>query len=318
MTLDTTFANMSQPRILSTFRVSTKYFTPEDLELYVESNEILQRLERKKQERKEIKRAAKAIYNNSIRHYNTLAHINGLAESSFALSINESIDEPLLIMENRKVPSTPDKAEFDESYFSWPSSRQSTPRHMPKCDFSKQHPKLCTPLSQSFVNLTLNSSESGVFANDNARCKTLPMRQKGEPIKKSPSVALSSPLKRWLPRTKNSVKLLSCRVIDEYENLKIYEEEKQHLEHANPYDGQFQIYEEISYTHAIKSPMSRERECKISLKEMLFKKRDDVYAMYFRNVILSHLRHFRLPKRSMSYNILFDIYRGFCHCLQNS
>ncbi|XP_037894023.1 uncharacterized protein LOC119640222 [Glossina fuscipes] len=236
MTLDTTFANMSQPRILSTFRVSTKYFTPEDLELYVESNEILQRLERKKQERKEIKRAAKAIYNNSIRHYNTLAHINGLAESSFALSINESIDEPLLIMENRKVPSTPDKAEFDESYFSWPSSRQSTPRHMPKCDFSKQHPKLCTPLSQSFVNLTLNSSESGVFANDNARCKTLPMRQKGEPIKKSPSVALSSPLKRWLPRTKNSVKLLSCRVIDEYENLKIYEEEKQRNNNSNVFN----------------------------------------------------------------------------------
>lgn len=233
MALDTTFANMSQPRIPSKFRVSTKYFTPEDLQLYVESNEILQRLERKKQERKEIKRAAKAIYSNSIKHYSTLAHVNGLAESSFALSINESIDEPVLIMESRKVPSTPDKDEFDESYFSWPSSRQSTPRRLDRCDVSKQQPKLCTPLSQSFVNLTLNSSESGVFANDNARCKTLPMRQKGESIKKSLSFALPSPLKRWLPKRKNPVKLISCRVIDEYENLQIYEEEKQRNNNSN-------------------------------------------------------------------------------------
>ncbi|XP_075150147.1 disrupted underground network [Haematobia irritans] len=223
----TKFAQLPEP---SKFKINTQYFSPHDLNLFVESLETIQRLTIYKEERKELEKTNKAS-----RKFNTLSRIH--SESHLDRSSSDDVeDEPVMHLENKKVPSTPDsqRSQYDESYFSAPNSAHSSPRNSVIYNSSGLH----KDASDSLLSITIStdSEESGVFAigtssQDLYDSNPSPLRPRSKLITKRRSLSTRSRLiglvlKKECAKTP-CVRLISCRPLDEYETLEMYEQEQQ-------------------------------------------------------------------------------------------
>uniref|UniRef100_A0A1I8PB94 Uncharacterized protein n=1 Tax=Stomoxys calcitrans TaxID=35570 RepID=A0A1I8PB94_STOCA len=227
----TKFALLPEP---SKFKINTQFFSPHDLNLFVESLETIQRLTIFKEERKENEKASKLA--KSSRRFTTLTRIH--SESHLDRSSPEELEyEPVMHLENKKVPSTPDsqRSQYDESYFSAPNSVESSPRN----SVIYNSAAINKDSSDSLLSVTIStdSEESGVFpighssqelyeAHDNS-----PIRPRSKLITKRRSLSTRSRLiglvlKKECAKTP-CVQLISCRPLDEYETLEMYEQEQQ-------------------------------------------------------------------------------------------
>lgn len=221
----------------SRFKISTQYFSPHDLNLFIESLETIQRLTIEKEERKEQEKVKQMIKKTSNRFCSTLARIcsESTLDRSTGPSADEGEDETLLHLENKKVPSTPDsqRSQYDETYFSAPNSNESSPRNSV---IYKQ--KLSTNSSGSSlsINISSDSEESGVFpigrsTPDLFEPQNTPIRPRSKAVTKTRSLSTRSRLiglvlKKESAKT-SGVQLISCRALDEYETLEMYEQEQQ-------------------------------------------------------------------------------------------
>lgn len=227
----TKFTLLQEP---SKFKINTQFFSEHDLNLFVESLETIQRLTIEKQGRKQQEKAAKLA--KVARRFNTLARIH--SESHLDRSSGDEVeDEPILQMENKKVPSTPDsqRSQYDESYFSAPNSTQSSPRNsvIYNAQLNKDSSGSGSLLS---ITISTDSEESGVFpigssSQDLYEPQISTLRPRSKLITKKRSFSTRSKLiglvlKKETPKTP-CVQLISCRPLDEYETLEMYEQEQQ-------------------------------------------------------------------------------------------
>ncbi|XP_005186605.1 uncharacterized protein LOC101900394 [Musca domestica] len=228
----TKFTMLPEP---SKFKINTQYFSPHDLNLFVESLETIRRLTIEKQERKQQKKAAQLA--KAARTFNTLSRIH--SESCLDRSSADEIEEePIMHLENKKVPSTPDsqRSQYDESYFSAPNSAQSSPRN--SVIYNQQ---LNKDSDGSLLSITIStdSEESGVFpiggsTQDLYEPQPVPIRPRSKLVNKKRSLSTRSKLIGLVLKKETShkksqprVQLISCRPLDEYETLEMYEQEQQ-------------------------------------------------------------------------------------------
>ncbi|XP_065355827.1 uncharacterized protein LOC135950224 [Calliphora vicina] len=218
----------------SKFKINTQYFSAHDLALFVESLETITRLTREKEERKEQKKLLKLN-----KKFSTLPRISSMStlDSSSTNSDADEADEEMLLLENKKVPKSPDsqRSEYDETYFSAPSSTQSSPRN--SVIYQQQLSKNISHSTLSIIT-TSDSEESGVFPigcshHDMYEQQTNTIRPRSKVITKTRSLSTRSRLiglvmKKDLGKVP-SVELISCRALDEYETLEMYEQEQQQM-----------------------------------------------------------------------------------------
>lgn len=220
----------------SKFKINTQYFSPHDLSLFVESLETITRLTREKEERKEQKKLLKL--SNMHKKFSTLPRISSMStlDSSTSNSADEIDEEELLLLENKKVPKSPEsqRSEYDESYFSAPNSAQSSPRN--SVIYQQQLSKNSSQSTLSIIT-TSDSEESGVFPIGSShqslyeQQQTNTIRPRSKVINKSRSLSTRSRLINLVMKkeTVPSVELISCRALDEYETLEMYEQEQQQM-----------------------------------------------------------------------------------------
>lgn len=216
----------------SKFKINTQFFSPHDLNLFLESLDTISRLTKEKHEKQEQQKVA--TLKSISRKYNTLSRIgseSSLNSSRTIPSSEEGDDELMMLLEVKKVPKTPDSQRSeaeDGAYFSAPSSNQSSPRN--SVMYSKETSRCSSPF------FTSDSDESGVFpigeSNSNicASLENTPMRPRSKVITKTRSISKRSRLiglvrKKEAKKTP-TVQLLSHRALGEYETLNIYEEER--------------------------------------------------------------------------------------------
>ncbi|XP_061388111.1 uncharacterized protein LOC133323169 [Musca vetustissima] len=242
----------------SKFKINTQFFSPHDLNLFVESLETIRRLTIEKQERKQQRKAAQLA--KAARTFNTLTRIH--SESCLDRSSADEIEEEPAIMhlENKKVPSTPDsqRSQYDESYFSAPNSAQSSPRN--SVIYNQQ---LNKDSDGSLLSITIStdSEESGVFpigasSQDlyDAAAQNSPIRPRSKLVNKKRSLSTRSRLiglvlkKETAPKTP-VVQLLSCRPLDEYETLEMYEQEQQQQQLNNVLQAETEKLSRFSTLH---------------------------------------------------------------------
>lgn len=200
----------------SQMTINTAHFAPRDLSLFIESMEIIARLEREKEQRKHNKLNKKV---KSDMHSDYAASSTDCSVS--APSTDEAEDEPVLHLEAKKLPATPYKnLDFDETYFSGTDegSRSSSPRCSQIFDkISNSTAYSSSPIYASCLNTNKalsDSEESGVFPigeSTDYECIT-PLRPRSQVITKKPksrtirSRIISMVLKRDYVHHKNEDK----------------------------------------------------------------------------------------------------------------
>ncbi|KAM7353723.1 uncharacterized protein ACRADG_005684 [Cochliomyia hominivorax] len=220
----------------SKFKINTQYFSSHDLALFVESLETISRLTREKEERKEQKKLMKL--SNMNKKYSTLPRISSMStlDSSSSQSNDEMEEDEILLLENKKVPNSPEsqRSQYDESYFSAPNSAQSSPRN----SVIYQQQQLSKNGSRSTLSIitSSDSEESGVFPigssqQDLYEPQTASIRPRSKVITKSRSLSARSRLINLVMKkeTLPAVQLISCRALDEYETLEMYEQQQQQI-----------------------------------------------------------------------------------------
>ncbi|XP_037820062.1 uncharacterized protein LOC119609380 [Lucilia sericata] len=219
----------------SKFKINTQYFSPHDLSLFVESLETITRLAREKEERKEQKKLQKL--NNLSKKFCTLPRISSISTLDSSSTGASGDEEEILLLENKKVPKSPDsqRSEYDETYFSAPSSTQSSPRN--SVIFQQQLSKNSSHSTLSIIT-TSDSEESGVFPigtsyQDLYEPQNTTIRPRSKVITKSRSISTRSRLIGLVMKKDSakvpSVELISHRPLDEYETLEMYEQEQQQM-----------------------------------------------------------------------------------------
>lgn len=217
----------------SKFKINTQYFSPHDLSLFIESLETITRLTREKEERKEQEKMQKL--NNISKKFSILPRISSLSTLNSS-STGDETDEELLLLENKKLPQTPDspRSEDDETYFSAPSSAQSSPRN--SVFYQQQLSKNSSQSTLSIIT-TSDSEESGIFPIGSSQQDlydpvTGTFRPRSKVITKSRSLSTKSRLiglvRKEFCKTP-AVELISCRALDEYETLEKYELQQQQI-----------------------------------------------------------------------------------------
>lgn len=217
----------------SRFRINTQYFSPHDLSLFVESLETITRLKREKFERKEQNRLDKL--QGKKRKFLNMPRIGSISTLNFNASLMEEQEDEEREEQQQKVmnlqPKSPvsDRSDYDETYFSAPSSSHSSPR---SC---ANHPmKMNKKFSPSTLSMltTSDSEESGIFPNNlNESPCSSPITHSSKLITKTRSLSARARLLRLIRRKETNslppVTLISHRPLDEYETLERYEQEQQ-------------------------------------------------------------------------------------------